>query len=329
MRKLISVIVPVYNIEKYIRKCIESLLNQTYSNLEIILVDDGSIDQGGEICDSYEACDTRIRVIHKENGGLSDARNKGMSIARGSLISFVDGDDWVEKEYFEVLAAALEENNADIAISGINDIYLEKTSYCESGNVSVGTGDDAIKNTLQQVPFFRNCVWNKLYKKDCIGEYTFPFGKYYEDVLYTIQAYKGCGKYILTTNTAYNYVVERQDSIMNKKVPEEHILDAVEQYEQRDEFFPENKKKEYTQYNDLLEIKQILLAWRNLLANEEIKSKKAKKKEIYTYVRKIQSRSNGKRRLLLQGLLLGMRVAPRSISHTVTYRLKKNKKKVV
>lgn len=116
MNNLISVIVPVYKVEKYIKKCIESIINQTYENLEIILVDDGSPDNCGKICDEYAKKDKRIKVIHKENGGVSSARNLGLEKSNGQYITFIDSDDWIEEEYCEILLTTLKEQNADCAI---------------------------------------------------------------------------------------------------------------------------------------------------------------------------------------------------------------------
>ena len=117
-KPLISVIVPVYNVEQYLPKCIDSILAQTYENLEIILVEDGTKDSSGVICDEYAAKDARIRVIHKENGGLSSARNAGMEIARGEYFGFVDSDDWIEPEMYENLMALAQKYDADVFVKG-------------------------------------------------------------------------------------------------------------------------------------------------------------------------------------------------------------------
>ncbi len=113
--KLISIIIPVYNVERYLRECIDSIIAQTYKNLEIILVDDGSSDKSGEICDEYSKKDSRIKVIHKKNGGLSDARNVALDIAKGDYIGFIDSDDYIEKDMFQILYNLAEEYNAEIS----------------------------------------------------------------------------------------------------------------------------------------------------------------------------------------------------------------------
>ena len=117
--QLISIIVPIYNVEDYLKRCIDSILGQTYKNLEVILVDDGSPDKCGKICEEYKLIDSRIKVIHKKNGGLSSARNNGLDIATGDFIGFVDSDDYIERNMYESLIEALNNNNADIATCGI------------------------------------------------------------------------------------------------------------------------------------------------------------------------------------------------------------------
>ena len=123
---LISIIVPIYNVEKYLKKCIDSIINQTYKNLEIILVDDGSPDNCGKICDEYAKKDNRIKVIHKENGGVSSARNVGVENATGEYIGFVDSDDYIEKDMYEVLINNLKKENADISIISNYEVYKNK-----------------------------------------------------------------------------------------------------------------------------------------------------------------------------------------------------------
>ena len=120
MNKLVSIIIPVYNVEKYLAECIESVLKQTYQNIEILLIDDGSPDNSGKICDEYEEKDSRVRVIHKENGGVSSARNVGLEQANGEYITFIDSDDFVSESYIEELYIALENGNSDLAFCKYN-----------------------------------------------------------------------------------------------------------------------------------------------------------------------------------------------------------------
>ena len=140
---LISVIVPVYNTEKYLGRCVDSIINQTYTNLEIILVDDGSPDNSPAICDEYAKKDQRIKVIHKENGGLSSARNAGLDIAKGDFISFIDSDDWVEKDLFEVLVSLYGKTQAEIiASSFVGDGNGQQESRNGADNFTEVTAED-------------------------------------------------------------------------------------------------------------------------------------------------------------------------------------------
>ena len=160
---LISIIVPVYDVEPYLRKCIDSILIQSYRDLEIILVDDGSPDNCGAICDEYAEKDKRIKVIHKKNGGLSDARNAGLDIATGEYIGFVDSDDWVMPDMYEYLYKAVKEYDADMSVCGYYDYWGKTISgrYCQ--DIQVYKGQEGIKALLDLK--FGNYVWNKLYKR--------------------------------------------------------------------------------------------------------------------------------------------------------------------
>ena len=123
---MVSIIIPVYNVEKYLPRCIESVLSQTYSSIEIILVDDGSVDNSGKICDEIASVNPKVKVIHKENGGLSDARNAGIKIAQGEYFSFIDSDDWIHEDTYRILADKIKQNHADIICFGMIELYENK-----------------------------------------------------------------------------------------------------------------------------------------------------------------------------------------------------------
>lgn len=172
--ELISIIVPVYNTENYLTKCLDSIINQTYKNLEIILIDDGSTDNSGKICDKYAKRDKRIVVIHKTNGGVSSARNLGLKIANGSYIGFVDADDWIADDMYEILYVNLKKFNADISVCKFKNIYTRN-------NIIYNNGDNAktiLLNAVKSMEFLLNskenymcCLWNKLYKKELLSEF--------------------------------------------------------------------------------------------------------------------------------------------------------------
>lgn len=229
MDELISIIVPVYNVEKYLNRCIDSIINQTYKNLEIILVDDGSPDNCGMICDEYAKKDDRIKVIHKKNGGLSDARNNGIKIANGNYIGFVDSDDWIAPNMYEKLYYALVDNNADISCC--------KNIRCKDNNIKINKKFDnniIIYNQLQFLrKFFKidsqECVYyacNKLYKKQIIHDNQYPINLTSEDVLGTYKALLKSKK-IVEINYPYYYYYYNPNSITSGNFSKKD-LDLIE-----------------------------------------------------------------------------------------------------
>lgn len=225
---LISVIVPVYNVSVYLRKCIESIRNSTYINLEIILVDDGSTDGSGNICDHYEKIDDRITVIHKKNGGLSSARNVGLDIATGLYISFIDSDDYISDKMFEAMLRKALDMDADIVQCGVFrvDEYgnLYKKSYakeCYLRNESV------IESffTTSQIPVI---LCNKLFKKQLISSTRMVEGKNNEDNMFMIDILSKI-KCFVSIEDAFYYYLNRSNSIMNKTFSEKK-LDSIFAY---------------------------------------------------------------------------------------------------
>lgn len=213
--KKISVIVPVYKVEQYLSKCIESLLSQTYNNLEIILVDDGSPDRCGEICDFYSQKDSRVTVIHKRNGGLSDARNVGLKNCHGEYITLIDSDDYVLPDYCQVLLDLLIDNNADVSCVPI-------CKYSESGkDISRKYSGKLYEYTAAEAmtAMFENnklswCAQAKLYKRNLFNGIEYPVGKIMEDKATTYKIYNKCSKIVFKDTVEYMYLV-RSGSIMN------------------------------------------------------------------------------------------------------------------
>ncbi len=228
----ISVIVPVYKVEAYLDKCISSIANQTYKNLEIILVDDGSPDNCPATCDAWAEKDSRIRVIHKPNGGLSDARNAGMAVATGELMTFVDSDDWIAPDMYEHLYQRLEEDSSDIAACGVQMVWENKTPsrmLTREGN-RVLNQEEAMRAIIEE-SWLKQPVWYKLYKTVLIRDILFPKGKYHEDVFWSYQAIGRAQRVSVSDHIGY-YYLQRGGSIMGEGYSLKR-LDAVEAKVQR------------------------------------------------------------------------------------------------
>lgn len=228
----ISVIVPVYKVESYLDKCISSIVNQTYANLEIILVDDGSPDNCPAMCDAWAEKDSRIRVIHKPNGGLSDARNAGIVVATGELMAFVDSDDWIAPDMYEYLYQRLTEDNSDIAACGVQMVREDKTQsrmLTQEGNCVLNQ-EEAMRAIIEE-SWLKQPVWYKLYKTDLIRDILFPMGKCHEDVFWSYQAVGSAKKVSVSDHVGY-YYLQRGGSIMGAGYSLKR-LDAVEAKVQR------------------------------------------------------------------------------------------------
>ena len=207
---LITVIVPIYNVEIYLRKCLDSILTQTYKNLEIILVDDGSPDNCGAICDEYAANDLRIKVIHKVNGGLSDARNAALDIMSGDYVGFVDSDDWIEPDMFEYLLEGINRFSASISICNVINATQYRYTYPNIEKDIIYTSD----NALLELFFDRmeNYAWNKLYAAALWKDVRFPVGKNFEDILTIYKTFEKASEIAVLKEAKYYYRI-RPDSI--------------------------------------------------------------------------------------------------------------------
>ena len=218
MQPLISIIVPVYKVEKYLRRCVDSLLTQKYESIEVILVDDGSPDRCGDICDEYACKDNRIQVIHKTNGGLSDARNVAIPIAKGEYISFVDSDDWVSSYYISNLYGAACKRNADIAISWFENVFENKEIQSSPIDYPLKAQYLTVEGCLKRLLYqegVETSAWGKLYKANLIRDLRYPVEKLYEDIPVTYEVVKRSKVIALVENVDY-YYYQRADSIQNK-----------------------------------------------------------------------------------------------------------------
>lgn len=238
---LISIIIPVYNVEKYIKDCVNSILKQTYTNLEIILIDDGSTDTSGQICDDYACKDSRINVIHKANGGLSEARNVGIDIAKGEYITFIDSDDYVFPSFIEYLHDLISRNNADISVcQPINvDEYNKALSKGGEQIDKVVKGNYDCMEEYLSGNAIDTVAWRKLYKSDLFKSgVRYPIGKYHEDVWTTYKLIAQCNTISIGSKALYAYR-QRTGSIVNSSFLPKH-LDSVFGAIQRQDFIEEN-----------------------------------------------------------------------------------------
>lgn len=219
--KLISIIVPIYKVEKYLKKCIESILKQTYKNIEIILVDDGSLDNCGKICDYYKQMDKRIKVIHKNNGGLSEARNYGIREARGDYLLFVDSDDFIAENICEILINNINKYSADMAICNFYYVFENKKAIknemSSKKDVQVLEKENIIREYFLNYSVDLNVAWNKLYKKDIFkgkNAILFPVGKLHEDTYIMYKIYYNLNRLVRINKPLY-YYRQRNDSIIS------------------------------------------------------------------------------------------------------------------
>lgn len=256
MKQVISVIVPVYNVEKYINKCVESLTKQTYGELEIILVDDGSQDRCPIILDEWEKKDKRIKVIHQINGGLSDARNAGLKVASGDYIAFVDSDDYIDETMYEKLLSMFQNNEIDIAIcnfqyvdeNGNSENYREKNDKLPIHD-SILTGKEVLeKKVFEDKYWYWVVVWNKLYRRKIFEDYRFIEGKIHEDEYAFHHTMSKCNKIACCSEQLY-YYVQRNNSIMGKVMYSKDVDYAGALFERTIFYIGENLNGDYVYKN--------------------------------------------------------------------------------
>ena len=259
---LVSVIVPVYNVESYVAKCIESIINQTFKDLEIILIDDGSTDSSGSICDSFAEKDKRIKVIHKENGGLSSARNAGLDIAVGEYIVFVDSDDYINLKMVETLYLAIIDNKADLSICnyihvnelgeeiGISELRLTKRQIISS---------EWMLERISRGWTFGAIAWNKMYSSKVFKKLRYPLGRINEDEFISHRVMAQAEKAVIIPDVLYYYLL-RQGSITKTGFKLKN-LDSVYALIDRIDFLGSLGKTDYAGNALVLAIKNLARKW--------------------------------------------------------------------
>lgn len=213
MSALISIIIPVYKTEPYLRRCLDSVVGQTCESIEIILVDDGSPDGCGKICDAYAAADSRVKVIHQQNRGLSVARNEGLKIASGDYFGFVDSDDWIDADMYEALYQGAMQHGADIAICGYYFVDGDKYKEIKEDNTTLYGREDAMHYLLLDEKI-TNHAWNKLYKKELFDGVCFPPGRTFEDIGTTYKLFEKADR-IVFLNSCHYYYLQRKGGIVS------------------------------------------------------------------------------------------------------------------
>ena len=252
---LISVIVPVYNVEKYIAACVDSILAQTYTKLEILLVDDGSTDSSGALCDEYARRNVRVRVIHQKNGGLSDARNTGMQSAQGTYFAFVDSDDFIAGDYIAYLYGMIEKHHAQIAVCGYQKVYPgdENSCYGTRTDKHNSVNSEKVYRTeegLRQLLYQRGMItsaWGRLFDASLFIQadaIQFPVGKLHEDIAVMYKLF-GAADTIVCGDEAKYYYLQRADSIVNRQFDRrrmDYIAFTGECIQFMEDFYPSLRK---------------------------------------------------------------------------------------
>lgn len=286
MRPLISLIIPVYNTEAYLKDCLDSVQAQTYDNFEIILVDDGSTDGSGALCDQYAAEDTRVRVFHTENRGVAAARNFAIDRAKGEYIAFADSDDYVAEDYLEYLYELLTRFDADIACTGIEDVYVERRSAVKTVMLTFA-GDKAaaaerpltVQEALAVICYgveMGASPCGKLYRKGVFSKVRYPEGRIYEDMATTYKLFVQCDRIAFSDRRIYLHIY-RQESTLNSPLNERKLY-GFTAAEELLEFI----KTHYPQIEDAAHVR---CAWKAVAYVDDMLRLPSGKKEFFHTIR--------------------------------------------
>ena len=281
--KLLSVIIPVYNTEQYLLKCISSVLDQTYQHMEIFLIDDGSTDNSGRICDEYAQKDSRIYVIHKENGGQGAARNCALDRIRGDYIAFVDSDDYLEKDMYTTMIDAIERTNSDLSLcgfathSGLRIIH----SGCSEREFVMDSAEELMRRYFDS-PFIGGAPWNKIYRKELFDSIRFPEGVAREDIYIMYRLLGSCKRAVHTGKPLYHYII--RDGSSEHQAFQTKYLISIDIADQRCEYIREN-------FPELLELAEIacygarLSAIRKIVRSSSVKKYKSIYDDLVEYIK--------------------------------------------
>jgi len=282
--KLISIIVPAYNVAEYLPRCLDSILGQTYTNLEVILVDDGSTDDTPSICDEYAKKDNRIKVIHRTNGGLSAARNSGLNIATGDYIGFVDSDDYIDLNMYEIMLNNIERFGASIANCGYHEVGNDTFVRKFSNKITLLDTSEALEvYALEgEGKYISNSVWNKLFSKETVKDIRFVEGRTCEDLVYTGEALVNAIGVVYIEAPLYYYIVDRAGSIMNdNRVADRRLKDMIPLTYEQIELFREKGYERAARMDEYKLVKKELYYYLDFKAWKM----KAAAKELYELVK--------------------------------------------
>lgn len=277
MEEIISVIVPIYNVKLYLKECLESIINQSYKNLEIILVDDGSNDGSESICDEYKEKDTRIKVIHQENKGLAVARNVGIDNSKGEFLTFIDSDDYIHKDMIRILHDNIKKYNADISICNYSN--NEDLRVDNIGDIKLFcTLEEMLGQLYNEYGICFGTAWGKLYKRNVFDNIRYPENKKYEDTFIIHRIYGNVAKLVFSNNKLYYYRV-RKDSLVNSKYSLKN-LDEIEAIYDRMSFVKE-RNFEYFYIRDFYRYVNVLRKNYKCL-KKYFPNEKVKRRELIT-----------------------------------------------
>lgn len=281
MNSLISIIVPVFNVEKYLDRCILSLVDQKYTAIEILLIDDGSTDSSGDICDSWAKKDDRIRVIHKPNGGLSDARNVGVAHAQGQYVGFVDSDDYVAPDMYATLYKNLIDHDAQISICGLYHVYANRTVLPDKKGIDVFDSQEAIRLCMQGNTISVTAV-NRIYPISIVRDVPFPVGRTTEDGFTVIDFLSRVEKIVVDYRPFYYY--EHREGTLSTRPFGAGSCDVIDAYEH-------NKELILEKFPDLIELAEFRCFWARFIVLDAMFSPGAAldsacRKKIVWYLRR-------------------------------------------
>lgn len=281
----ISVVVPIYKVEMYLKRCLDSISNQTYKNLEIILVDDGSPDTCGEIAEAYAKSDNRVKVVHKKNGGLSDARNFGIGCVTGDFTIFVDSDDWLEINMFKEMINYSLWFEADVVQSAFyyayEDYLLFDNRYFQKNDPPIVLDNESLMNELIINERVKNFAWGKLYKTEIIRDIPFKVGVLFEDVFWAHKVMQRVNTYVIV-NKPLCYYFQRKDSIVSTYTTKN--LDIIQGLMERQSFIEEYYNHLSLESFKVL-LKTIFIHYNLLVVNRNKDKEGLHKRELKRYIR--------------------------------------------